>query len=193
MLKKLLALSLAGGVMVACSSNKEPETKAISSAPVSSAPVTTEEVAPVAAPVVVNPNSVYYAFNKFDINSEYNGLLQVNANHLTTKHGAKVQVQGNTDDIGSVEYNLALGQKRANAVKAALIASGADKHQIETVSYGKLKPKFDNTNDQGRSENRRADIVYKNEQPSGYSLDSNGIPSVDGAFYNGTVQQGVLN
>ena len=190
MLKKLLVAAIAAAALAACSSTKAPEVKPVASAPVE-APA--PEASAPAAPVVMNNNATFFAFNKYDIKDDYKGIIGANANYLAATKDAKVQVQGNTDDIGSVEYNLALGQKRANAVKKALIASGVSKKQIETVSNGKLKPKFANDNDADRAKNRRADIVYKNEEPHGYSVDQNGLPVVDEAFYNGTITEGVLN
>ncbi|MFN7095028.1 MAG: OmpA family protein, partial [Burkholderiales bacterium] len=160
--------------------------------PVEPAPAPVIASAPVAsAPVVLNHNSVYFGFNQYDIKDNYSGIIKANSDHLAASATAKIQVQGNTDDIGSVEYNVALGQKRANAVKKALIAAGAGKKQIEAISYGKLKPKFPNDTDANRALNRRADMVYKAEAPAGYSEDSNGLPMVDGSLYNGTVIEGV--
>lgn len=194
MLNKLLALVVIGTAVVACGTTKAPK-PVEASAPVASAPVASEPVAsaPVeaSAPVVSSHNSVYFKFNQYDVNDGYAGVVKANASYLSATAASKVQIQGNTDDIGSVEYNLALGQKRADAVKKALIANGANPSQIEAVSYGKLKAKYDNSTDQGRAENRRADIVYKASQPNGYSQDSNGLPMVDGSVYNGTVQQGI--
>lgn len=188
-MKKLLAALIAGGALVACSSNQAPVPAPVASAPVEEAPAP----APVAsAPVVSNHNSVYFAFDKYDIKDDYAGLVKANADVLAASAQAKVQVQGNTDDVGSVEYNLSLGQKRADAVKKALMAEGASKAQIEATSNGKLKHKFDNSTDEGRSMDRRADVIYQSGQPAGYSTDSNGLPMVDGSVYNGTVTQGVM-
>lgn len=181
-MKKLLALAIAGSTLVACSSNKAPV-----EAPVASAPV----VAPASAPVTSNHNAVYFAFNKYDVQDQYAGVVKANADYLAANAQAKVQVQGNTDDIGSVEYNLSLGQKRADAVKKALIASGANKAQIEATSNGKLHPKYDNNTSEARAMNRRADVIYTTDQPKGYSTDANGLPMVDGSVYNGTVTEGV--
>lgn len=191
MLKKLLALAILSGAIVACSATKAPEAAPapVASEPVASAPVAAEPVA--SAPVVSNHNAVYFAFNKYDIQDGYDGIVKANSTYLASTPAAKVQVQGNTDDIGSVEYNLALGQRRADAVKKALIADGASSHQIEAVSYGKLKPKYSNDDAASRAQNRRSDVVYKSGQPTGYSVDNNGLPMVDGSIYNGTVTEGV--
>lgn len=183
-MKKILALVIAGTALVACSSNKAPV-----EAPVASAPVEAPVVA--SAPVATSHNSVYFAFNKYDIQDQYAGIVKANGAYLAANTSAKVQVQGNTDDIGSVEYNLSLGQKRADAVKKALIATGASKAQVEATSNGKLKAKYDNNSSEARSMNRRSDIEYKSAQPAGYSTDTNGLPMVDGSVYNGTVTEGV--
>ena len=183
LLKQLLLAVMVGSVIAACSSTKDP----VASAAMASEPVVSEPV--VSAPMA-NHNAVYFAFNKYMVNDSYSGVVGANASYLSMNPMAKVQVQGNTDDIGSVEYNLALGQKRAQAVKMALVAAGAHRHQVEAVSYGKLKAKFSNDTDVNRSLNRRADIVYKANSPKGYS-DDNNMPMVDSSFYSGTVEQGV--
>jgi peptidoglycan-associated lipoprotein len=194
MLKKLLVLSIMGAAVVACGTTKPPKAMNEASEPVASEPVASEPVAsePVvaSAPVVSNHNSVYFAFNKYNVEDSYDGIVKANSSYLATSAAAQVQVQGNTDDIGSVEYNLALGQRRADAVKKALIADGASASQIEAVSYGKLKAKYPNDNDMDRAKNRRSDIVYKAGQPTGYSLDANGLPLVDGTVYSGSVTEG---
>ncbi len=190
MLKKILVASIAAGSIVACSSNKAPAPQ-VASEPVASAPAPVMEAPAASTPVVMNHNSVYFAFDKYDIKSEFSDLLKANSDYMVSKTDAKVQVQGNTDDIGSVEYNLALGQKRATAAKNALVAGGAAKSQLEAISYGKLKPKYPNDTAANRAQNRRADMVFTAEQPAGYSLDSDGLPMVDGGFFNGTVVTGV--
>jgi len=182
--KKLLLISLASLFIVACSSTKAPE-KIVASEAVASEPVVTH-----VEHVVSNHNSVFFAFNKYDINADYNGLIDANAKFLATNPKSKVVISGNTDDIGSVEYNLALGQKRANSVKKSLIASGAKKSQIEATSNGKLKAKFANDNDQNRSLNRRADIIYKGDAPNGYTVE-NELPKVGADFYPNDLPQGV--
>jgi len=194
MFKKLLITTILGSAIVACSSTQPPApVPAPESAPVVAAPPPPEPTPPVvaSAPVVSNHNSVYYAFDKYDVKDGYTGIIKANSDYLATNATSKIQIQGNTDDIGSVEYNLALGQKRADAVKKALIADGTNKGQIETISYGKLKPKYPNDTDANRAQNRRADIVYKAGTPTGYSTDSSSLPVVDGSFYTGTVVEGV--
>lgn len=198
-LDKLLVALVAGGVLVACSSTKAPEKskeeEVVASAPVveeASAPVVEEASAPQVAPKIMNHNAVYFAFDKYNIVNNYDGIIKANSDYLMSNSDAKVQVQGNTDDIGSVEYNLALGQRRANAVKNALVAGGVSKRQIEAVSNGKLKPKYPNDTDDGRAKNRRSDIMYKMNEPKGYTMSSDSLPMVDDSFYNGQeVQEGI--
>jgi len=193
MFKKLLVASIFSAAVVACSSTKPPVVADPTPEPVAEpAPMPVASAPEVAsAPVVSNHNSVYFGFNEYDIKDGYNGVVKANSDYLAASAPAKVQVQGNTDDIGSVEYNLALGQKRADAVKKALIAGGASAAQVEATTNGKLKPKYSNDTDAARAQNRRADIVYKADQPKGYSEDSNGLPIVDGDVYTGSVTEGV--
>jgi len=190
LLKQALALGIVAAIAAACSTPKQPvlppePESAPAPAPVASAPVEAS------APVAMNHNAVYFAFDKYDVRPDYSGLIDANSKYISSSSMTKVQVQGNTDDIGSVEYNLALGQRRADAVKKALIAGGASSKQIEATSNGKLKPKYANDTAQSRAQNRRSDIMYQAEQPKGYSQDSNGLPMVDGTFYAGTVTEGI--
>lgn len=185
LLKQLLVVVVVGAVLAACSSTKAP----VASEPVASEPVASEPVA--AAPVVSNHNAIYFAFDKYDVKDSYSGIVGANSNYLASNQSAKVKIVGHTDDIGSVEYNLALGQRRAHAVKSALIAAGAHKGQIEAVSMGKLKPTYPNDTAENRAMNRRAGIFYKVDAPKGFSVGADGSAMVDGSFYNGNVQQGV--
>ena len=181
-MKKILALLIAGSAMVACSSNQAPVEAPVVQQPTASTELAQEEA---------NTNSVYFAFNQYDVQDQYAGLVQANSGYIASNTAAVVKVEGNTDDIGSVEYNLSLGQKRADAVKKALIAAGASKAQIEATSNGKLHPKFDNATDDGRAMNRRSDIMYTAGQPAGYSLDASGVPNADKTLYQCTVQKRV--
>lgn len=122
-------------------------------------------------------NSVYFAVDHYTVDNQYDALINQNATYLAGHTAAHVKVAGNTDDTGSVEYNLALGQRRADATKMALVAKGANIKQIEAISNGKLMAKFSNASDDERSKNRRADIIYTSGQkPAGYHLDAMGLP-----------------
>lgn len=104
-------------------------------------------------------NSVYFDFNQYNIADDYKSIVEAHANFAKTS-GAKVKVEGNADERGSREYNLSLGQKRANAVAKSLEVLGVNKASIETISYGKEKPRADGHDEDAWSVNRRADIVY---------------------------------
>ena len=86
--------------------------------------------------------------------------MAAHANYLKANKNQKVVIQGNTDDLGTTEYNLALGQKRSEAVRKVLSLLGVSEAQMESVSFGKEKPKAMGTDEASRAENRRADIAY---------------------------------
>jgi peptidoglycan-associated lipoprotein len=125
------------------------------------------------APVAQNPlhdpanilfkRSVYFAYDKFDVTSEYRPLVEAHAKYLVAHGGAKVAIQGNCDERGSREYNLALGQRRADAVGKVMTLLGVPSRQIETVSFGEEKPKALGHDEAAWAENRRGDIVYERE------------------------------
>lgn len=104
--------------------------------------------------------SVYFDFDSFTIKDEFRPIVEAHAKYLVSNKVRKVVVQGNTDERGSREYNLALGQKRAEAVRRALTSLGVADAQIEAVSFGEEKPKSTGADEAAFAENRRADIVY---------------------------------
>lgn len=112
---------------------------------------------------ILSQRSVYYDYDSYTIKSEYRELVLAHARYLRDNGDAKVLLQGNTDERGSREYNLALGQKRANSVKNAMLLSGARDHQIEAVSLGEEKPRATGHGESAWAENRRADILYQGE------------------------------
>lgn len=105
--------------------------------------------------------SVYFDFDSFVVKSEYQSVVEAHGKYLASTKNRRIVVEGNTDERGGREYNLALGQKRAEAVKQRLMLLGAADAQIETVSFGKEKPKAVGSNEEAWAQNRRADIVYK--------------------------------
>lgn len=107
--------------------------------------------------------SIYYAFDRYDIQDEYIALIEAHANFLLENPELKIIVQGNCDDRGSREYNLALGQRRAESVKRALALLGVGEEQIESVSFGAEKPVAFGQDEESWSQNRRSDIVYVGE------------------------------
>jgi peptidoglycan-associated lipoprotein len=111
----------------------------------------------------LSKRSVYFDFDSFAIRDEFKSLIQAHAQYLKQNPGAKVILQGNADERGSREYNLALGQKRADAVKMALEVLGVPDARIESVSFGEEKPRAMGHDEASWAENRRTDIVYRGE------------------------------
>lgn len=105
--------------------------------------------------------SIYFDFDSFTIKDEFRPVVEAHARFLVANKARKVVVQGNTDERGSREYNLALGQKRSEAVRRALIALGVADGQIEAVSFGEEKPKASGGDESAFAENRRADLAYQ--------------------------------
>jgi len=94
------------------------------------------------------------------VKEEYRSLVEAHGKFLASNPDRKVIIQGNTDERGGSEYNLALGQKRAEAVRRAMALAGARDSQMEAISLGKEKPKASGSDEAAWMENRRADIVY---------------------------------
>jgi len=112
---------------------------------------------------ILSKRSVYFDYDSFVVKDEFRPLVEAHARYLVANRGTRMIVQGNTDERGSREYNIALGQKRADAVKRTMTLLGAQEAQIETVSFGKEKPKNPGHDESAWAENRRADIVYAGE------------------------------
>jgi len=182
MIVKRLARAAAAGavfafVLAGCSSVNLDEQKP---APIVDASSTGKPAAPdprAVAPVEAQParpldpfndpnsplykKSVYFDFDSFVVKSEYQPVIEAHGKYLASTKSQRVTIEGHTDERGGREYNLALGQKRAEAVKQRLMLLGATDAQIETVSFGKEKPRAVGSNEEAWAQNRRADIVYK--------------------------------
>lgn len=105
--------------------------------------------------------STHFPFDVDRIQEEDKALVQAHGEYLESRPDRKVRIEGNADERGSTEYNLGLGQRRANNTKRALVLSGAEEGQIETMSYGEERPKCTQHEESCWWQNRRADIVYK--------------------------------
>jgi peptidoglycan-associated lipoprotein len=112
---------------------------------------------------ILSKRSVFYDYNKYDVKDEYRPLLQAHAHYLSQNPGAKMLIQGNTDERGSREYNIALGQRRADGVRKMLELMGAKDSQIESVSLGEEKPRCADKTEACYSQNRRSDMLYNSE------------------------------
>lgn len=109
----------------------------------------------------LSKRSVFFDFDQFVVKSEFTPTVEAHGRFLVANKNRRITIEGNADERGSREYNLALGQKRAEAVKSRLTLLGVADGQIETVSLGEEKPRATGSTEQAWAENRRADIVYR--------------------------------
>ncbi len=104
---------------------------------------------------------VYFDYDSYIVKSEYQAVIDAQARYLKADKNRKSMIEGHTDERGGREYNLALGQKRSEAVRQALSLLGVAETQVEAVSYGKEKPAAAGADETAFSKNRRAEIVYR--------------------------------
>lgn len=104
---------------------------------------------------------VYFDYDSFAIRPEFQPVIEAHAKFVKGDKSRKVAVEGHTDERGGREYNLALGQKRAEAVRRAMTLQGVSDNQIEAVSFGKEKPAVQGTTEAAFEKNRRAEISYR--------------------------------
>ena len=104
--------------------------------------------------------SIYFDFDEFTVKPGFSQVLELHGKYLASHPNVAIKVQGNTDEQGGTEYNLALGQKRAEAVTKALKIYGVKDTQLEAVSFGKEKPKANGHDEAAHAQNRRADLAY---------------------------------
>ena len=174
---KLFVAAISLAVLAGCAT--KPEQKAGSSGAASAASASSSapsaSSASVATPKSADANArdlarkrissiepaVYFDFNKFDIKPEFHNTVSAYGNYLAVMKESKILVEGNADERGTVEYNLALGQKRAEAVSIALQAIGANANNIEAISNGEEKPRNKAKSEAAFAENRRADLIVR--------------------------------
>jgi peptidoglycan-associated lipoprotein len=149
-------------LLSACSSTKLESTQASdakAAAPASAvASVVADHLNPNSA--ISKERSVYFGFDQVDIKADQAGVVERQGKYLSTNGALKVRVEGNADERGGREYNLALGQKRAEAVLRGLKAYGVKDSQAEPVSFGSEKPKAAGHDEAAWAQNRRADVAY---------------------------------
>lgn len=104
---------------------------------------------------------IYFDYDSFAIKPEFQGTVEAHARFLSANKARKMVIEGNSDERGGREYNLALGQKRSEAVRRALGLLGAPDAQVEAVSFGEEKPAATGTDEEAYSKNRRAEINYR--------------------------------
>ena len=178
-LATLATAAAAGLLLAACASTPLEEKKPAPVAEKSAPPAPTQpaqpdpravarvDTTPKAIDPLTDPNSplakrsVYFDFDQFVVKQEFTPTVEAHGRYLSTNKARRITIEGNADERGSREYNLALGQKRAEAVKSRLALLGVTESQVETVSFGEEKPRASGHDESAWAENRRADIVYK--------------------------------
>jgi len=120
-----------------------------------------DEVADMGGSEVVVFRSIYFDFDKSNIKPEFIPVLDEGVAVSKSKPNQQIILEGNTDSVGSVAYNQALSERRANSVKAYFVKKGIDANRITAVGYGKSQPRADNATDEGRRLNRRVEIKFK--------------------------------
>jgi peptidoglycan-associated lipoprotein len=110
---------------------------------------------------VLAKRSVYFDFDSYTVRDDGKQVVENHSGYLNKNKSRKILIQGNTDERGGTEYNLALGQKRAEAVRKSMNSLGVSDSQMEAVSLGEEKPKATGSDEAAWAENRRADIVYQ--------------------------------
>lgn len=104
---------------------------------------------------------IYFDFDSYVVKPEFQNVIEAHARYLTASKSRKMAIEGHTDERGGREYNLALGQKRAEAVRRALGLLGVTDSQVEAVSFGKEKPAASGFDEASMAKNRRAEISYR--------------------------------
>jgi peptidoglycan-associated lipoprotein len=155
-----IAIASASLLFAGCQKKVEVEPEAEKPAQTSTA----EQVSPVeSTPSVQQPsaNSVYFAFDKSDLDASARAVLDSHAEWLNANPNASIKIEGNCDERGSREYNLALGQQRADSVRDYLAERGVSGGNIDTVSFGEEMPACQGSGEACWAQNRRADIVSR--------------------------------
>ncbi len=158
-------LAITSMVVVAGCGGKESMEEPVAAAPapveeiqepvVEEAPAPVEEISPIAL------SDAFFAFDSYSLTAEAKGTLEANAREMKRVMDKSITIEGHCDERGTKAYNLALGEKRANAARDYLVALGVNASRITTVSYGKERP-FDNGHDEAAwAKNRRAHFVVK--------------------------------
>lgn len=175
--KAALAL-LAAAVLAGCASTPLEDTKAPvesrstgaaggagaggASSATAQSKVTPVDLAKTDATAMGNlPRVVFFDFDSYVVKDEFRSTVEANAKVLSADRKKKVSIEGHTDERGGREYNLALGQKRAEAVAKSLALLGAADNQMEAVSFGKERPAVQGSDEAAWAKNRRAELIYR--------------------------------
>ena len=159
----LLAATASVVVLAGCASQVPLDDKkaTVSSASAAANAATASQIAAAKAALGKVKPSIYFDYDKFEIKTEYQPTITAFANYLKADVKARLVIEGNADERGTTEYNLALGQKRAEAVSKALGVLGVPANRVEAVSNGEEKPRAKGSTEAAWAENRRADPLLK--------------------------------
>ena len=175
MLKRMFFALAVAAAMAGCSSVKlddvpveDKNASAVGTQPrpgtggtTSVAPVVTDSAAGTAAGPANVARIIYFDYDSYVIKPEFQSLLDGHARFLKANTSRRISIEGHTDERGGREYNLALGQRRSEAVRRALGLLGVPDSQVEAVSFGKEKPAATGSDEASWAQNRRAEIVYR--------------------------------
>ena len=171
-LKQLFMVGALGVALVGCSSTPTDESAGVSTsdsvtqisagADDSTSLVGTDETAQKIADAfaALHGKRVHFDFDRSEVKSEFHDVIKLHADYLSLNQAAKLTVEGHCDERGSREYNLALGERRANAIKNALIAEGVEPSRIDVISFGEDRPLVEASNREAWAQNRRGEFVY---------------------------------
>ena len=175
-LSSIISSLVLAATLVACGSNVklqdapvEDRSASSSQADADAAAAASRGVAPVqigasdasVAGLANTAKIVYFDFDSYVVKPEFQSVIEAHARYLTANKSRRMAIEGHTDEIGGREYNLALGQKRAEAVRRALGLLGVTDSQVEAVSFGKEKPAVPGLDEASMAKNRRAEINYR--------------------------------
>lgn len=178
MRRTIIAVASSTLLFAGCASTPDEQPTATQAAPAAASsetpraqarPADRRAAAP-AAPAVTkgvdgmpHQRTIYYDYDQFDIRADYRKIVEAHAQYLRDNPRAKVTIEGNADERGSREYNVALGQRRSDNVKKMLVLLGAREAQVEAVSLGEEKPMCADHNEQCWAKNRRGEMLYGGE------------------------------
>jgi peptidoglycan-associated lipoprotein len=150
--RQLLSVAVLGVAFVACSKKPKEETEVAAGDEMA--------VTDLSSGKAINElGAVYFEFDSFSLTSESRGILDQDAKWLKDNAGVRVQIEGHCDERGTTEYNLALGERRAGAVKDYLAKKGIAADRLQTISYGEERPVSTGSNEMAWAQNRRAEFV----------------------------------
>lgn len=176
MKKVLIAVSIAT-LLAACASKKEapvtdtkpPATATTTTTPgPATTPTTPSQVTSGVDPLkdpnnILSKRIIYFDYDKDTVKSEYTEIVQAHARYLNENRGRKIRLEGHADERGSREYNMALGQRRGDAVRRAASVLGVGGDRMEIISFGEDKPRSTGRDEAAYAQNRRVEIVYDGE------------------------------